>query len=133
MSPREPETNVRTKRLMACLGLLVLGIALVPVAHAFNYRFLRTSVLEKLTAQDIEIGTKATYEALESGKGTDWINPGTGAKGTVRIVETLDVDDHKGCRRTFLSVSAGGRDGSGTYTLCRTAAGAWNFYAPKPR
>jgi surface antigen len=133
VNPRKPETNVRTRRLLEFVGVLALGFALMPAAHAFNYRFLRTSVLEKLTSQDIEIGTKATYEALESGNGTDWVNPDTGAKGTVTIVETLDVDGRKGCRRTFLSVSAGGREGSGTYTLCRTAAGAWNFYTPKPR
>ena len=124
---------MRSRRMLECVGVLALGLALVPAAHAFNYRFLRTSVLERLTSQDIEIGTKATYEALESGNGTEWVNPATGAKGTIRIIETIDVDGRKGCRRTFLSVSAGGREGSGTYTLCRTASGAWNFFTPRPR
>lgn len=133
MNERELEINMRTRRRMACLVTLVLGLALVPAAHAFNYRFLRTSVLEKLTSQDVEIGTKATHEALESGTGTEWTNPATGASGVVKILETVDVDGRTGCRRTFLSVSAGGRSGSGNYTLCRTSSGAWNFYTPKPR
>ena len=119
-------------RVAACL--LAVSAALVSVeAHAFNYRFLRTSVLERLTAEDMEIGSRATRVALDSGEDGEWTNPNTGASGTIRILATVDVDGRKGCRRTRLAVTAGGRSGSGTYTLCQASSGAWNFHTPSGR
>jgi hypothetical protein len=54
-------------RVPACL--LAVSAALVRAeAHAFNYRFLGTSVLERLTAEDMEIGSRATRVALDSGE-----------------------------------------------------------------
>lgn len=112
--------------LAACL------IAATPAAHAFNYRFLRSSVLKQLTPADIEIGTLATREALDSGTDGEWTNPATGATGTIRILGTVDIGGHQGCRRTRLDVTARGRTGGGEFTLCRTPSGAWNFHNPPP-
>jgi surface antigen len=112
---------------LAALALL----AFAAPAQAFNYRFLQTSVLERLTPEDVDIGTRATGAALESGQDGEWSNPATGASGTIRILGTVDVGGRKGCRRARLDVSAGGRSGGGTYTLCRTPKGAWNFYTPR--
>lgn len=119
--------NIRLLTTLAALGLLVFA----PQVQAFNYRFLQSSVLDRLTPADIEIGTRATGEALESGEDGEWSNPATGARGTVRILGTVDVSGHKGCRRVRLDVTAGGRSGGGNYTLCRTPKGAWNFYTPR--
>lgn len=127
--PNPGTTVVRTRLLTALLGACLLAPA--PSALAFNYGFLRTSVLEKLTPADIDIGTRMTREALEGGEDRDWSNPATGAAGTIRILGTVDVAEHKGCRRTRLDVTAGGRSGGGNYTLCRTPSGAWNFYTPR--
>ena len=110
--------------LAACL------IAATPAAQAFNYRFLRNSVLKQLTPADIEIGTLATREALDSGTDGEWTNPATGATGTIRILGTVDIGNHQGCRRTRLDVTARGRTGGGEFTLCRTPSGAWNFHNP---
>jgi len=118
-------------RVAACL-LAALAAVVATEADAFNYRFLRTSVLERLTAEDIEIGSRATRVALDSGENGEWTNPRTGATGTIRILETVDVGRHQGCRRTRLAVTAGGRTGSGTYTLCQTPSGAWNFHTTPP-
>jgi len=111
----------------ACLASVLL-FAAAPVALAFNYGFLRQSVLEKLTEQDVEIGSRMTREALDSGEDREWSNPATGASGTIRILGTVDVDSHQVCRRARLDVTAGGRSGGGNYTLCQTPSGAWNFY-----
>ena len=113
----------------ACLASVLL-LATAPAALAFNYGFLRQSVLEKLTKDDVDIGSRATKEALDSGEDREWSNPATGASGTIRILGTVDVDSHKGCRRARLDVTAGGRSGGGNYTLCKTQSGAWNFYTP---
>ena len=113
--------------------LLLACAALAPaVASAFNFRFLRDTVLQQLTPEDIETGTRATGVALDSGESGEWSNPVTGASGTIQILATVDVDDRKGCRRTRLDVTAGGRTGGGTYLLCRVASGKWNFYTPRP-
>lgn len=116
-------------KIAAALAL-ALGIALGPAAFAFNFGFLRNSVLERLTPEDIDIGSRATRVALDSGKDTDWSNPATGASGFIRVLETIDVDDRKGCRRVRMGVTAGDRRGSGTYTLCQSHTGAWLFYTP---
>jgi len=114
--------------------LLLLACALLApaVAGAFNFRFLRDTVLQQLTPEDIQIGTRATRVALDRGEDGEWSNPATGASGTVRILATVDVDDRRGCRRTRLAVSAGGQTGSGTYILCKVPSGEWNFYTPRP-
>jgi len=113
--------------------LLLACVVLAPtIAGAFNFRFLRNSVLQQLTPEDIQIGSRATRVALDSGENGEWSNSATGASGTIRILATVDVDDRKGCRRTRLAVTAGGQTGSGTYILCKVSSGEWNFYTPRP-
>lgn len=113
------------------LPVFIVACAITaPSAYAFNYGFLRTSVLQRLTPEDVEIGSKATRTALDSGENGGWKNPATGASGTIEILDTVDVGNRKGCRRTRLAVTAGNRSGSGTYTLCKTRSGAWNFHTP---
>ena len=114
------------------LLLLACAVLVPAIADAFNFRFLRDTVLQRLTPEDIQIGSRATRVALDSGEDGEWSNPATGASGTIRILSTVDVDDRRGCRRTRLSVSAGGQTGSGTYILCRVRSGEWNFYTPRP-
>jgi hypothetical protein len=110
--------------------LLLACAALTPaIASAFNFGFLRNTVLQRLTPEDIQIGSRATRVARENG---EWSNPATGASGTIRILATVDVDDRRGCRRTRLAVTAGGQTGSGTYILCKVRSGEWNFYTPRP-
>jgi len=126
---RVPEKMpVRTRSLVLLIGACLLTAA--PAVQAFNYGFLRQSVLEKLTAADVEIGSRTTREALDSGEDREWANPATGARGAIRILGTVDVPEHGACRRTRLDVTAGGVSGGGTYTLCKTPSGAWNFYTP---
>jgi surface antigen len=121
--------SVRTRSLVLLMGACLLAAA--PVAQAFNFGFLRKSVLEKLTRADVEIGSRATREALDSGEDREWTNPATGARGTIRILGTVDVPEHEACRRARLDVTAGGVSGGGNYILCRTPSGAWNFYTPR--
>ncbi len=113
--------------------MLLACAALAPaIASAFNFGFLRHTVLQQLTPEDIQVGSRATRVALDSGENGEWSNPATGASGTIRILATVDVDDRRGCRRTRLAVSAGGQTGSGTYLLCKVRSGEWNFYTPRP-
>jgi surface antigen len=112
--------------LLACIALAP------PVASAFNFGFLRDTVLQRLTPEDIQIGTHATRIALDSGQSGEWSNPATGASGTIRLLATVDVEDHKGCRRTRLDVRAGGQTGGGTYILCKAPSGEWKFFTPRP-
>ena len=114
------------------LLLLACAVLAPAVADAFNFGFLRDSVLQRLTPEDIQIGSRATRVALDSGENGEWSNPATGASGTIRILATVDVDDRRGCRRTRLAVSAGGQTGSGTHILCKVRSGEWNFYTPRP-
>ena len=118
--------HIRRLAILTAIGLL----AVAPAAQAFNYRFLQNTVLERLTSEDIDIGTRATRVALDSGEDGEWSNPATGASGTIRILETVDVGRHKGCRRARLDVTAGGRSGGGNYTLCKSRRGTWKFYTP---
>jgi surface antigen len=124
----ERTSPVHSRSVAALLGACLLATA--PAVLAFNYGFLRTSVLERLTREDIELGSRVTREALDSGEDREWSNPATGARGTIRILGTVDVGTRTGCRRTRLEVTAGGRSGGGNYTLCKTASGAWNFHTP---
>jgi hypothetical protein len=120
-----------TSKAFALLLLACVGLA-PAVADAFNFGFLRDTVLQRLTPEDVQIGSRATRVALDSGENGEWSNPATGASGTIRILATIDVDDRRGCRRTRLAVSAGGQTGSGTYILCKVRSGEWNFYTPRP-
>lgn len=117
------------RSITALLGVCLLATA--SAAFAFNYGFLRKSVLERLTPEDIEIGTQATREALDNNEDREWTNPATGASGTIRILGTVDVGSRTGCRRARLEVRAGGRSGGGNYTLCKSQSGAWNFHTPQ--
>ena len=119
---------MRHRSLAALLAVCLM--AATPAALAFNYRFLRNSVLKQLTPADIDIGTRATREALDSGTDGEWTNAATGATGTIRILGDVDVAGQEKCRRTRLDVTARGRTGGGEYTLCRTPSGAWNFHNP---
>lgn len=120
---------VRTRSLALLMGACLLAAA--PLVQAFNYGFLRQSVLERLTRADVDIGTRTTREALDSGEDREWTNPATGASGTIRILGNVEVPEHGECRRTRLDVTAGGVSGGGTFILCKTASGAWNFYTPR--
>ena len=116
-------------KLLAVL-IVACGIIIAPSALAFNYGFLKNSVMSKMTKEDVKIGTQATVLALNSGSNGDWSNPQTGASGSIEILKTLDMGGYKDCRRTRLGVEAGGLSGSGIYTLCKNASGAWKFYSP---
>lgn len=110
---------------------LAFGLALAPMAFAFNFGFLSDSVLERLTPEDIDIGSRATRVALDSAKDAEWSNPTTGASGYIHVIDTIDVDEQKACRRVRMGVKAGDRSGRGTYILCRSRKGAWLFYTAK--
>jgi surface antigen len=123
--PNRTEATMRRPAPLIAAALLIVG---APAAHAFNFGFLQSSVLQVLTPEDIEIGTRATADALESGENREWSNPSTGASGAIRILVTQDIGPYEDCRRARMSVAAGGRSGSGTYDLCRTRTGSWVFY-----
>ena len=119
------------QRRLPGLVLIACSLMAAPVANAFTFRFLRDTVLRRLTPEDIEIGTRATREALDSGEDAEWSNPATGASGSIRILATIDVDDMTGCRRTQMTVTIAGQTGTGTYLLCQATNGAWLFYTPR--
>lgn len=84
-----------------------LGLSL-PVA-AGNLNFLKDGPVGKFTDRDWEMMQETTRTALDNapdGETVSWSNSDSGASGTIRPLETYDMDGMR-CRRTELSNSAG--------------------------
>ncbi|HOP15939.1 MAG: hypothetical protein H6956_06125 [Chromatiaceae bacterium] len=128
MMDNEDRYPMRTMFAWLFVGL---GLSL-PVA-AGNLNFLKDGPVGKFTDRDWEMMQETTRTALDNapdGETVSWSNSDSGASGTIRPLETYDMDGMR-CRRTELSNSAGGLSGNSQFDYCQQTDGVWKIATPK--
>lgn len=119
--------------MRATLAWLLVGLGLsLPVA-AGNLNFLQDGPAGKFTDRDWQMMQETTRTALDGapdGEAVSWSNSESGASGTIRPLETYDMDGMR-CRRAELFNSARGLSGSSQFDYCQQADGAWKIATPK--
>ena len=119
------------------IGLIALVLLLGTLtASAQNVLFLRESPIAWMDDTDEAI-LRETIEAVlaaPDGTATDWLNPETGSKGRVQVIDT-GQDFGTTCRRIRMRNEASGRKGGGNYRLCLSKDGQWKFapYSDPPK
>ena len=111
--------------LLLAAAVLMLGSV---VATAQNTTFLRESPIAWLDDNDEAI-LRATIDAVlaaPDGTTTDWLNPETGSKGRIQVLDTHE-DFGTTCRRLRMRNEARGRKGGGNFRLCLSEDGQWRF------
>jgi len=117
--------NRNTPSLALIATLLLTGIT---AATAQNTLFLRDSPIAFMDDQDEAI-LRATIDAVMAapdGTTTDWLNPATGSKGRVQVLDTGEDFDTT-CRHIHLRNEASNRKSGGTFRLCLAKDGSWKF------
>ena len=113
-------------------GWLVVGLGLSLPVWAGNLNFLKNGPVSKFTDGDWKIMQETTRSALDDapdGEAVGWSNPESGASGTIRPMDSYDMDGMR-CRRTELFNSAKGLSGNSQFDYCRQADGAWKIATP---
>jgi len=112
-----------------CLALIsALLITGTTTATAQNTLFLRDSPIAFMDDQDEAI-LRETIDAMlaaPDGTATDWMNPATGSKGRVQVLDTGEDFDTT-CRHIRILNETATRRGGGTYRLCLAKDGIWKF------
>jgi len=117
--------NRNTPSLALIATLLLTGIT---AANAQNTLFLRDSPIAFMDDQDEAI-LRATIDAVMAapdGTTTDWLNPATGSKGRVQVLDTGEDFDTT-CRHIRMRNEASNRKSGGTFRLCLAKDGIWKF------
>ena len=117
--------NRNTPSLALIATLLLTGIT---AATAQNTLFLRDSPIAFMDDQDEAI-LRATIDAVMAapdGTTTDWLNPATGSKGRVQVLDTGEDFDTT-CRHIRMRNEASNRKSGGTFRLCLAKDGSWKF------
>ena len=112
-----------------CLALIsTILLAGATTATAQNTLFLRDSPIAFMDDQDEAI-LRATIDAVlaaPDGTATDWMNPATGSKGRVQVLDTGE-DFGTTCRHIRMRNEASNRKSGGTFRLCLAKDGSWKF------
>ena len=117
--------NKNTYSLALIATLLLTGIT---AANAQNTLFLRDSPIAFMDDQDEAI-LRETIDAVlaaPDGTTTDWMNPATGSKGRVQVLDTGEDFDTT-CRHIRMRNEASNRKSGGTFRLCLAKDGIWKF------
>ena len=117
--------NKNTPCLILITALLAAGISSV---GAQNTLFLRDSPIAHMDDQDEAIlrETINAVVAAPDGTTTDWMNPATGSKGRLQVLDTHQ-DFGTTCRHIRMRNEVNGRKGGGVYRLCLAEDGRWKF------
>jgi surface antigen len=100
----------------------------VSAAMAQNLTFLRESPIAWLDDTDRAILSETIDAVLASPDGTttDWLNPETGSKGRIQVLDTHAAFGTT-CRNLKMLNEAKGRKNGGVYNLCLSQDGIWRF------
>jgi len=85
-----------------------------------------------LTCQDqqyVSNTTQTTLESEPSGATKNWVNPDSGASGSVTPTETFQNADGRYCRNFQQTVTVNGETQTGTGVACRNDQGVWEIQA----
>jgi surface antigen len=111
------------------LLLLVLSGWAGTAVLAQNLEFLTRAPIAQMNEVDQDMLRTAFDEALNDtpdGGIVEWRNPETEANGTITVLDTHE-DYGTTCRTLHTATEAGGRNGAGTYRLCRAEDQTWQF------
>lgn len=116
--------------------LIAIALGAAGLAHALPqsmYGALRESPITKYGKADLDLLTKAVYQALDDGKdgvAVDWSNPGTPNGGT--LTPAADPKGRPGCRLLVVDNHHGALRNAGGYIFCKgkTKARPWDLIGP---
>jgi surface antigen len=114
-------------KISLMLGALTLTLVSVSLS-AQNLNFLRESPIGWLDDQDRAI-LRATIDAVMAapdGTTTDWLNPETGSRGRLQVLDTFE-DFGTTCRKLKMLNEAKSRKAGAIYQLCLSSDGQWRF------
>ena len=110
---------------------LILLVVIAAPASAF-WGWMRGSAANEFKESDWDLFKEEMRQALEDGadgERFDWSNPKTGNSGSIRILETAEVEGETCRKAAFRNVTAKGTKGQSVHYLCRQENGAWQFAA----
>lgn len=115
---------------MVAIGSIILTI---PLANAFNLRFLDDAPISRFSDEDMEIFDQAVIDTLDHKPDraeTSWKNPASGANGVITPLES-SVENGMPCRVFRLNNNAGGLSSNLTLKACKDDTAGWQL-APGP-
>ncbi|MCP5421000.1 MAG: hypothetical protein H6970_03785 [Gammaproteobacteria bacterium] len=114
--------------ILATAVLLASNILYPTSAFATAWRFLQYSAVEKFSDKDWDLFTAAGEKALNQtpdGETVSWQNPDTSSHGSIKPVNTFEIDGHS-CRKVEFTSTAGGFTGHSDFTFCKDpSTGEW--------
>jgi len=115
-------------KLFTTLLVLAATAAIPAPGYAQNTLFLRKSPIAHMSESDQAILHQTILAIVEAPDGTitDWLNPETGSKGRLQVLDTHQ-DYGTTCRRIRGRNEVDGRSGGGDYRLCLSEDGNWRF------
>lgn len=113
------------KSRLAALGLMG-AFFLGSHAHAAGLNFLNDTAAARMNDEDFKAMTIAAYEALDDStvpSTKTWINPRSGASGTVKTVQAFEAKSGEHCKQIQHSTKAKKRTHEATSTVCKMKEG----------
>ena len=113
------------------VGLILtttVALLFTVAASAQNTMFLRQSPFAWMDDTDRKI-MRATLEAVvlaPDGTVTDWLNPDTGSRGRIKVLDT-HKDLRTTCRNIRLRTETKARESDAELRMCLAADGSWKF------
>ncbi len=111
-------------KVIARGAVVVLLFAAGPVS-AINEMFAKDTAVSKMSQEDFDAAAKVMRMALDEGKDGqvyEWSNAKTSAKGTITPLAGFEKNGMK-CRGAAFTTTAGGKEGSSRWNLCKTSSG----------
>ena len=108
--------------VLGLTGALLLGSH----AHAAGLNFLSDTAAARMSDEDFKAMTVAAYEALDDSNVPStktWVNPRSGASGTVKTVQAFEAKSGEHCKLLQHSTKAKKRTHEATSTVCKMKEG----------
>ena len=123
-----------TKKLMP-VAVALLVAAACPVAWSAGWgAILRDSPIEDFSDEDLRQYLDVIKTALEAPESPQppqpvtWRNAGSGAGGTLLVLDRMKVKDFEECRRVRTVVHSKRREGTpAVWTACKDSSGRWRL------
>ncbi len=112
-------------QMSARCAVAALLIAAAGPALAINEMFAKDAPVAKMTQEDFDVASAVMRKALDEGKdgqAYEWKNPKTSAAGTITPQAAFEKNGMK-CRGAAFTTTAGGKEGSSRWNLCKTPGG----------
>jgi len=112
---------------LTMLTTVFVGCVVSFSASGFDLSFLKGSPIAAFSEEDRNILVNAFRQAMasnEDGEISEWNNPDTGNRGSIKVLKTTTRDDRP-CRKARFENQAGKNIGRSEFFFCQAADGSW--------